>query len=53
MGSKVRLELNRYQMQFVLRGDGKKELKGGKRKEDSERANRKTQQGMDRMKKVQ
>jgi len=39
MGSKVRLELKHYQMQFVPREASKKELKERKRKEDSERAN--------------
>lgn len=53
MGSKVRLELKHYQKQFVLRGDSKKELREQKRKEDSEKANQKTQQDTDRMKKVQ
>lgn len=53
MGSKVRLELKHYQMQFVPRGDSESELREQKRKQDSEKANWKTQQDTDRMKKVQ
>lgn len=51
MGSKVRLELKHCQMQFVRRGDSKSKLRERKRK--TVRANRKTQEDRDRMKKVQ